>query len=51
MKNAGLTWDAKTLDEYLTKPRARLKGAKMTFPGLKKQADRDDIIAYLATLK
>ena len=51
MKASGIVWDAKTLDEYLAKPRARVKGTKMAFPGLKKQADRDDIIAYLATLK
>ena len=47
MKNADITWDEKTLDEYLTKPRNFVKGTKMTFPGLKKAEDRANVIAYL----
>ncbi len=45
----GLVWSAETIGEYLAKPRAFLKGTKMAFPGLKKEADRADVIAYLAT--
>ncbi len=51
MRASGLTWDAKTLDAYLLKPRKLVKRTKMAFPGLKKQKDREDIIAYLATLR
>ena len=51
MTNAKLTWDAATLDKWLTKPSDLVKGTKMTFPGLPNQADRDNVIAYLATLK
>jgi len=51
MTNAKLTWDAATLDKWLTKPSDVVKGTKMTFPGLPNQADRDNVIAYLATLK
>lgn len=47
MKNADITWDEKTLDEYLTKPRKYVKGTKMTFPGLRKAEDRANVIAYL----
>ncbi len=47
MKGANLTWDDKTLDGYLTKPKKFLKGTKMSFSGLKKQADRDNVIAYI----
>ncbi len=47
MKNSGITWNEKTLDEYLTKPRKFVKGTKMAFPGLKKKADRDSLIAFL----
>jgi len=43
----GAVWDAATLDAFLTKPKALVKGTKMSFPGLKKQSDRDDVIAYL----
>jgi cytochrome c len=51
MKNFNQTWDAKTLDTYLTNPRQAVPGTKMIFLGLKNQSDRDDLIAYLATLK
>ena len=51
MKNAHKVWDPATLDVYLTNPRAMVPGTKMIFPGLKDQADRDNVIAYLETLK
>lgn len=44
---AGNSWDAALLDTYLTKPRDLVKKTKMTFPGLKKEEDRADVIAYL----
>lgn len=47
MKKSGITWDEKTLDKYLTKPRKFVKGTKMAFPGLRKKADRDNLIAFL----
>lgn len=51
MKNAGKTWDAATLDTYLTKPQALVPGTRMAFPGLPDAGDRADVIAYLSTLK
>jgi cytochrome c len=51
MKAANLTWDEATLDKYLTDPRGMLPGIKMVFPGLKDAKDRQDVIAYLKTLK
>ncbi len=48
-KLQGKTWDVEFLDAYLTKPRAVIKGTKMAFAGLKKQTERNDLIAYLAT--
>jgi cytochrome c2 len=47
MKNAGLTWDEATLDEYLTNPKKKVPGNKMAFPGLPKPDDRANVIAYL----
>jgi len=47
MQESGLTWDEATLDKYLTKPKALVKKTKMAFAGLKKQSQRDDVIAYL----
>lgn len=48
MKSSGLTWDAPTLDKWITDPRAVLPQTKMTFLGVKDAKDRADIIAYLA---
>ncbi|MDQ7071021.1 MAG: cytochrome c family protein [Rhodobacterales bacterium] len=44
------TWDAETLFEFLRKPKEFAPGTKMSFSGLKKEADRVNLIAYLATL-
>ena len=50
-KNSGLVWDVGTLDRYLTGPRQVVPGTLMTYPGLKDQHQRADLIAYLATLR
>ena len=46
-KNSGITWDVATLKEYLKNPRAKVPGTKMIFPGLPKEEDIDNVIAYL----
>lgn len=51
MKKSGLKWDEATLDKYLTNPRKVVKGTRMVFAGLRSKKDRDDVIAYLKTLK
>ena len=51
MKKSGLTWDDATLDRYLKKPRKAVKGTRMIFAGLRSKKDRDNVIAYLKTLK
>ncbi len=43
----GVVWDEKTLDTYLANPKAMVPGTKMTFVGLHKEDDRQDVIAYL----
>ncbi|WP_373086170.1 cytochrome c family protein [Sneathiella sp.] len=50
MEGMNIVWDDEKLDIYLTKPRAYVKGTKMSFPGLKKESQRQDLIAYLNTL-
>ena len=50
MKNAGLTWDAATLDKYVTDPQSVVPGTKMLFPGLKSADDRKALVQYLGTL-
>ena len=47
MRSAAITWDETTLDAYIEAPRAYLKGTKMAVPGLKKPADRADLIAFM----
>jgi len=44
---AGNVWDEATVDAYLEKPKKLVKGTKMAFPGLKKEEDRKNVIAYL----
>ena len=46
-KGSGITWDEATLKDYLKNPRARIPGTKMIFPGLPKDEDIDNVIAYL----
>jgi len=46
-KDKGITWGDATLDEYLTNPKKYIPGTKMVFAGLKKEAERKQLIAYL----
>lgn len=47
MTDSGITWDETTLDAYLADPKGYVPKNKMAFPGLKKEADRVNVIAYL----
>jgi cytochrome c len=49
-KKLGVTWDAATLDKYLANPRAMVPDTSMIYAGLKNDAERADLIAYLETL-
>jgi len=51
MKAADKTWDPQTLDTYLAAPMKVVPGTKMIFPGLKSDTERQNVIAYLETLK
>ncbi|MCA0432271.1 MAG: cytochrome c family protein [Proteobacteria bacterium] len=44
------SWDEAKLVAYLEDPRKTVPGTTMAFGGLKKLADRENIVAYLATL-
>ena len=50
-KNSGLTWDEATLKEYLKNPRAKVPGTKMVFPGIQRENQIDNLVAYLAQIK
>jgi cytochrome c len=49
-KKLDLTWDAANLDKYLTNPRAMVPDTSMVYAGLKDDAQRADLVAYLETL-
>jgi cytochrome c2 len=49
-KNSGITWTPETLDKYITNPQAVVPKTIMPYPGLKDDAKRADLIAYLETV-
>jgi cytochrome c len=44
---AGLVWDEASLADYLRSPKVKVPGNSMAFSGLKREADVDNVIAYL----
>lgn len=49
MGAAGTVWTVEEMDAFLAKPRDYAKGTKMSFAGLRKDEDRANVIAYLAS--
>lgn len=49
MAGSDLVWDVETLSAFLAKPRKTVKGTKMAFSGLKKEADIENVIAYIVS--
>jgi len=47
----GLVWTDETLAEFLSKPKAYLKGTKMSFAGFKKESDIQAVTAYLKSFQ
>ncbi|WP_029002354.1 c-type cytochrome [Azorhizobium doebereinerae] len=45
---AGKVWDQATLDNYLTNPKVLAPKGKMAFVGIKNDAERADLIAFLS---
>lgn len=50
LKRSGLQWNEATLDKWLANPERLVPGTSMTFPGLRSEQDRQDVIAYLKAL-
>ena len=50
-KSSGITWTPDVLDVYLKDPKAKVPGTIMAFAGLKNDTERQNVIAYLETLK
>ena len=51
MKGSGMNWSEKHLYQFLINPKKYVVGTKMVFAGLKKDAERADLIAFLAGCK
>ncbi len=51
MTKADIVWDDENLAHFLKSPRKFVKGTKMSFGGIKKDGDMDNLLAYLDTLK
>ena len=51
MKAKGGSWDAESVNTFITKPKDFIAGTKMAFPGLKKPQDRADVILFLEKQK
>jgi cytochrome c len=47
IRDMGGQWGFADLDRFLAKPKAFMAGTKMSFPGLKKAADRAALILYM----
>jgi cytochrome c len=50
LKGASITWDEKTLDQFIENPTVDVPGTKMPV-NLSGSGDRQNVIAYLKTLK
>lgn len=50
MKLLGGVWNEVEISSFIAGPRTYVRDTKMTFPGLKNQQDRDNVLAYLKTL-
>lgn len=47
VKNSDITWNEKFLWEWVGNPKKFIPGTKMVFAGLKKDAERADLIEYM----
>ncbi|MFM8799730.1 MAG: c-type cytochrome [Tagaea sp.] len=50
-QNANVVWTPEVLDKYLMNPREFMPGTTMAFAGIRNEAERANVIAYLQTLK
>lgn len=50
MKNSGIIWTVKNLDQFLENPLQSVPGTSMGFAGIQSKKIRTQLIVYLATL-
>ena len=46
-KNSGITWNEAQFKEYIQDPRAKIKGTKMVFAGIKNETEIANLWAFL----
>ncbi len=51
LKSSGITWTPDKLAAWVGGPQRLVPGTKMAFGGITSAAQRDDVVAYLQTLK
>jgi len=51
MTRAGFAWDEATLIAFVRDPRSVVAGTRMPFGGLDNEADAQDVVAFVASLK
>ena len=44
---SGITWSEEELRKFVTSPTEKIPGTKMSFGGLKREKDKDNLLAYL----
>jgi cytochrome c len=47
LRESGIVWDERTLDEWLKNPQNVLPGTKMPFAGIRSEQERADLLAFL----
>ena len=50
LASIGEEWNFQTMNKFLIKPSAYIKGTKMAYKGLSKEADRASVILYLTLI-
>ncbi len=50
MRDSGIVWNDDTMSSYLENPKGLVPKTRMAFPGIKKEDDREDVIAYLKSV-
>lgn len=50
LRNSEIVWGEDTLDRWIEKPASLIPGNRMTFRGLGKKQDRQDLVAYLKSV-
>ncbi len=51
MRSNNVAWTEDRISDYIANPQSLVPGVKMAFPGLDDAQKRDDLIAFLSTLR